>query len=635
MASNDNWRTGAKGIRPVRIANCSGYHGDPPREMYKQATLGDVDFITGDYLAEVNMANNAEAYAQAKHNGYEETAWEGLLQAIDVIADKRIKVAINGGALNAGGLALKVADLVRERGYDLKVAHVSGDNVLPKLGKHMPLQKEEALTHLDSANQHVTLTSESFMFTKKDREPREIVSANAYLGAHAIYEALQKGADIVICGRASDASPVIACAWYWWSWNNTSYDEIAGALVAGHLIECSAYVTGGNFSGFENFDLDHFVNPGFPIAEISKDGTCIITKHAGTGGMVTVDTCRSQLLYELQGNAYLNSDVKAYLNDVVMEQVEENRIHVSGIRGAPPPDTTKLAVFYKGGYELQALFNATGHSYERKAALFEKQIRALIGDTTLKDFDVLEFQRIGVPATNPMNQNSNTIYIRVFAQSTKADALNAINRAVRDISLRHYSGFHASLDSRALAPRPYLAYYPALWRQRGLEERFHFVNPDGTTTSYDTTPPPRFEDLGDRESYDTKAPVKIQGDLKTIRLGQVAHGRSGDKGANLNFGLYVQTQAQWNWLRSYMSRAKVQEMMGDDWQTDFSIERVEFPGIFAVHFVVYGILGRGVSSTKRLDGFGKGFIDYFRDKEVEVPVSILDAPISGLQPSRL
>ncbi|KAI8191156.1 hypothetical protein K4K51_012961 [Colletotrichum sp. SAR 10_75] len=419
----------------------------------------------------------------------------------------------------------------------------------------MPQQKEEALAHLDSANQHVTLTSESFMFTKKDREQREIVSANAYLCAHAIYEALQKGADIVICGRASDASPVIACAWYWWSWNNTSFDELAGALVAGHLIECSAY-------------------------------------HAGTGGMVTVDTCRSQLLYELQGNAYLNSDVKAYLDDVVMEQVEENRIRVSGIHGAPPPDTTKLAVFYKGGYELQALFNATGHSNERKAALFEKQIRALIGDDNLKDFDVLEFQRIGVPASNPMNQNSNTIYIRVFAQSTKPDALNAINRAVRDISLRHYSAF-------------------------------------------DTTPPPKFEDLGDRESYDTKTPVQIQGDLKTVRLGQVAHGRSGDKGANLNFGLYVQTQAQWDWLRSYMSRAKVQEMMGDDWQADFSIERVEFPGIFAVHFVVYGILGRGVSSTKRLDGFGKGFIDYFRDKEVEVPVSILDTTIGGFQPSRL
>lgn len=214
---------------------------------------------------------------------------------------------------------------VHETGHDLKVAYVSGDNVLPKLGKHMPQERDKALAHLDSANKHVTLTSESFMFTRKDRDPREIVSANAYLGAHAIFEALHKGADIVICGRASDASPVIACAWYWWSWNNTSYDELAGALIAGHLIECSAYVTGGNFSGFEDFEPERFICPGFPIAEISQDGTCIITKHLGTGGMVTIDTCRSQLLYEIQGNAYLNSDVKAYLDGVAMEQVGEDR----------------------------------------------------------------------------------------------------------------------------------------------------------------------------------------------------------------------------------------------------------------------------------------------------------------------
>lgn len=184
-------------------------------------------------------------------------------------------------------------------------------------------------------------------------------------------------------------------------------------------------------------------------------------------------------------------------------------------------------------------------------------------------------------------------------------------------------GFHASLDLRALAPRPYLAYYPALWLQHDIEEHFHIVNPDGTMESFDTTPPPRFEDLGVRESYDTETTIKIQGPLQRMRLGQIAHGRSGDKGANLNFGLYVHTQAQWDWLRSYLSRAKVQEMMGDDWQAKFSIERVEFPCIFAVHFVVYGILGRGVSSSKRLDGFGKGFMDYFRDKEVEVPLSIL------------
>lgn len=207
----------------------------------------------------------------------------------------------------------------------MKVAYVSGDNVLPKVGKYMPRRKDDALPHLDSVNDNVTLSSESFLFAQEDIEPREIVSANAYLGAHSIYEAFQKGADIIICGRVSDASPVIACAWYWWGWSATDYNELAGALVAGHLIECSAYVTGGNFAGFDAFDLDNFIIPGFPIAEIAQDGTCVVTKHAGTGGMVTVDTCRSQLVYELQGNVYLNSDVKAYLDGVEMEQVGKNR----------------------------------------------------------------------------------------------------------------------------------------------------------------------------------------------------------------------------------------------------------------------------------------------------------------------
>ncbi|CEI67434.1 unnamed protein product [Fusarium venenatum] len=395
MSSRNGWRAGEFGVRPVRVANCSGYHGDPAVDMYKQATLGDVDFITGDYLAEVNMANNAEAYAKGLHPGYEPTALEALELSIDAIAEKRIKVAINGGALNPEGLAVKVASLISQKGYDLKVAYVSGDNVLPKLDKYMPQQEHDALPHLDSLNPHVSLTPDTFIFANNGKEPQEIVSANAYLGAHAIYGAFLEGADIIICGRVSDASPVIACAWYWWSWKSTDYDELAGALIAGHLIECSAYVTGGNFAGFDAFDLEHFVDPGFPIAEIGRDGTSVITKHEGTGGMVTIDTCKSQLVYELQGNAYLNSDVKAYLDDIEMEQVDKDRytrVRVYGIRGAPPPDTTKLAVFYKGGYEMQALFNATGHNFEQKLALLEKQIRFHIGKKGLEELDFLEFK---------------------------------------------------------------------------------------------------------------------------------------------------------------------------------------------------------------------------------------------------
>ncbi|KAH7244987.1 hypothetical protein B0J15DRAFT_469648 [Fusarium solani] len=625
MSVTNNWRAGAFGVRPVRIANCSGYHGDPAQEMYKQATLGDVDFITGDYLAEVNMANNAEAFRQNRHPGYEETAWDGIQQTIDVISQKRIKVVINGGALNPGGLAMRVAKLVKDRGYDLKVAYISGDNILPQLGNHMPQQMEQALPHFDSGNHHVTVSPESFLFTREGQEPREIVSANAYLGAHSIYEALQKGADVVICGRASDASPVIACAWYWWSWKNTSYNELAGALIAGHLIECSAYVTGGNFAGFDAFDIERFVDPGFPIAEIDQDGTCVITKHPGTGGMVTIDTCSCQLLYELQGNVYLNSDVKAYLDDVSMEQIGFDRVRVSGVRGAPPPNTTKLAVFYKGGYEMQALFNASGYGVVKKLELFQKQVRFFLGEEALQRFDVLEFQQIGVPAPDPVDQNSSTVYFRIFAQAPEASLLNAISIAVRNVSLKHFSGFHSSLDMRTAIPRPYLAFYPALWHQSDIKECVHFVDPEGETESFTTCQPPAFEDLGQRQSYDAEPYIQTDLELCNVRLGDIALGRSGDKGANLNFGLFVRTPAQWDWLRSYLSRAKVQELLGTDWKAGYAIERVEFPKIFAVHFVVYGILGRGVSSSKRLDGFGKGFIDYFRDKVVQAPASIIDS----------
>jgi hypothetical protein len=191
--------------------------------------------------------------------------------------------------------------------------------------------------------------------------------------------------------------------------------------------------------------------------------------------------------------------------------------------------------------------------------------------------------------------------------------------------LRYHLGFHSSLDLRTTIPRPYLAYYPALWPQSDLEERVHFVTADGSTVSFDTSGPPKFEAVGERQTYDTEFPVDIKTEIRKVRLGDIALGRSGDKGANLNFGLFVDTRVEWDWLRSYMSCAKAQELFADDWRDEFTIERVEFPGIFTVHFVVYGILGRGVSSSRRLDGFGKGFVDYFRDKLVEVPYSLLEA----------
>ncbi|KAL0261339.1 hypothetical protein SLS55_002769 [Diplodia seriata] len=385
--------------------------------MYKQATLGDVDFITGDYLAEVNIAKNATAHAAGQHPGYEPSAWDGLAMSLDVIAAKRIKVALNGGALDPKALAERVAALAREKGLadSLTVAYIVGDDLRDRVcATALPTTEEEelgerVLPHLDDADQG------AFAFVRRrDGEtgasdakkegnqadaaapPATIVSANAYLGARGILTAFRHGADIVIAGRVADASPVVAAAWYWWGWSDNNYNALAGALVAGHLIECSAYVTGGNFAGFADrgrYGEDVFVDPGFPIAEVDADGKCVVTKHEGTGGVVDGDTVRSQLLYELQGNVYLHSDVKAVLDAVEVVEVGKDRVRVSEIRGLPPPPTTKLAIFYQGGYECQLLFNAAGYGWREKCELFEKQVRMQMGEQAIQKLDVFEFQR--------------------------------------------------------------------------------------------------------------------------------------------------------------------------------------------------------------------------------------------------
>lgn len=245
---------------------------------------------------------------------------------MDVINTKRIKVALNGGALNPKGLAEAVAELAKERNANLTVAYISGDDVLPEVRQRIQVAESSPLPHLDSVGDDVKF--KQGMTLPSDLNPEAIVSANAYLGARGIVAAFRNGADIVIAGRVSDASPVIAAAWYWWSWSDTDYDQLAGGLVAGHLIECSAYVTGGNYAGFTEAKYggwQNFTHPGFPIAEVDADGSCVITKHPGTGGFVDEDTVKCQLLYELQGNIYLHSDSKAVLDEVAIKQVGPDR----------------------------------------------------------------------------------------------------------------------------------------------------------------------------------------------------------------------------------------------------------------------------------------------------------------------
>jgi hypothetical protein len=406
--------------------------------MYRQATLGDVDFLVGDYLAEVNIAVNAEAYARGDHDGWEPSALEGLEMSLDVIHDKRIKVIINGGAQNPEGLARRVQAKITAQGLNLRVAYVYGDNVIPSIKE--ALASGNLPAHLDSENNEVTLAKNALEL--KEFEKKYVVSANAYLGARAIIKGLEAGADIIICGRVSDASPVIGAASWWHSWTDQSYDELAHGLVAGHMLECSGYATGANLSSFYEYPLKTLIDLPFPLAEISRDGTTIITKHKGTNGFVNEDTCRCQFLYELQGRDYLNSDVSADLQNVSIQQVGKDRVSISGIKGSPPPPTTKLAIFYHGGYAIDFTCNATGYATAAKWKLFESQARHFLKlrGFTEEHFQTLDFQVLGTPAVDPETQFSSTTYCRIFAQADEMQPLVTIYRALQDHGQQHFSG---------------------------------------------------------------------------------------------------------------------------------------------------------------------------------------------------
>lgn len=305
------------------------------------------------------------------------------------------------------------------------------------------------IPHFDSPNPSITLDPSTLDFLKPEND-MPIVTANAYLGYRAIKKGLDLGADIVICGRVADASPVMAAAAWWHGWEETDYNELAAALVGGHLIECSTYVTGGNFSGAHERPVSDFVELGCPIAEIASDGGVVITKHEALGGFVTEDTVKCQLLYELQGDIYLNNDVKADLSRVTVSKTSSpNRVAVSGVQGRPPPPTTKLAVFYRAGFQNELLLNASGYATQHKWGIQEAQIREKLRMwQVLDELDVLDFQRIGVPMEDPDCQLASTTYMRIFAQARQEASLRKVAAAWNDTFMSHFPGAYSPLKPK-------------------------------------------------------------------------------------------------------------------------------------------------------------------------------------------
>jgi len=594
------------GQRPVRIANCSGFYGDRLTALEEMVTGGPVDVVTGDYLAEVTMLVLARSRLRRPGGGYAATFLRQLAPIATEIAARGIKVVVNAGGLDPAGLANATRDILEQLGVHLVVSHVEGDDLTARIPEL--LSEGHELAHLDTSAPFATWG-------------HEVLTANAYLGGFGIKAALRGGADIVVTGRVADASLASGVAAWWWDWSPDEYDALAGAVVAGHVIECGAQATGGNFSGF--LDIGGLTHPGFPLAEIDRDGTSVITKHEGTGGAVSVDTVTAQLLYEIGAPDYLNPDVVARLDTVALHQVDEDRVAITGVMGRPAPITTKVAITGLGAWRNSTTVVLTGLEVDDKAGLFESTVRAqLEGDEGIND---LRFTRIGRPDQDPEDQMAGSCLLQIAVDGEESSCGRAFSSLLVGLALSNFPGiYYTDVPSNG---SPYGVYWPTLIDQSIVG---HVVaHADGRREAI----PAHLPDLSlqasdhDLSHHDLTADFRYQ-PLVTdtlyvdAPLGVIANARSGDKGGNANVGIWVQTSAAWRWLLATMTVQQFKELVPE--AAGLHIDRFELANLKAVNFVVHELLDGGATEARRFDKQAKALGEYLRARYLPIPAELLD-----------
>ncbi|KAK0117711.1 hypothetical protein ONS95_012040 [Cadophora gregata] len=680
-------RTRGRG-RAVRIAGASGSASDRRHAFASLAAnhpSDPIDVIIGDWMSEANMTSlvlkSSSKSTQTGEVAYERTFLSSLSPALPDIARYGIKVAVNAGGSDTQGLFREVCKMVRKKGLEsrVKVAWIEGDDVLrvvkEKLrdsenrkerdGKGSKWQrmrnveiKEGRLKGwkvFDAWMEGADVGDEvrAFLDEEKGGEKEgseeegergiedfenlctgeklrdwafkdDIIGAQAYLGGMGIAKAFTEGADIVICGRVSDASPVIGAAAWWHGWEADDFDVLAKAFVAGHMIECSTYVCGGNFSGFKDFEANGnggWLDIGFPIAEIGEKGEVVITKQKGTGGVVSVDTCKAQLLYEIQGPWYFNSDVTAVLDEINFEQLSTDRVAVTGVKAQPPPPTTKIGITARGGFQAEVHYFLVGLDITTKAKMLERQIRHALGDTSR--FHVLNFTLNGTAAENPSDQNAATVDFRVFAQARNIRDISTESflRPVIDLIMSTYPGATFHLDIRQGFPKPVQEYYVALLPQSDIRQVVHMQ--DGKKHMIE---PPRKTNVFPRQQpSEGLTAVAMRTCSETVRgpLGWLVHARSGDKGSNANVGFWVRHQDEYDWLRLLLSTDTMKELLAKEYNGK-KIDRFELPNILAVHFLLHDHLDRGVSCSSTYDFLAKNVAEFLRSRYVDLPKRFLN-----------
>ena len=582
----------------IKIANCSGYYGDKLSAAKDMVDGGPIDVLTGDYLAELTMAILFNQKLQrGEDKGYVGTFLKQIKEIAASCKEKNIKIVTNAGGLNPKSMAMEIEKILKEQSVDMKVAYIDGDDLMPRISD-------------------LIKSGENFKNIDKDKNLNDSdfipLTANAYLGAWGIKEALDNGADIVVCPRVTDAAVVIGPAAWKYNWKRDNFDALAGALAAGHIIECGCQATGGNYAFFK--EVPSFDNVGYPIAEIFEDGSFNITKHPATGGLVSVGTVTAQLLYEISSSAYINPDVIAHFDTLKIEEVEKDKVFVSGCRGSSPPNKHKVCINLAGGYRNGMEIILTGLDIEEKAEVFTNALFNSVGGK-----DQFEEVSIQLHRTDKENPSSNEEAMASLLVSVKSKDQNLVGRLfsakIIELALANIPGFFAQGGVKSSGP--VVVYWPALLDSKYIKEKV-YINGD----EIEVLPTSQLEL---EEIYYQKEPINIENieikNEKTIYFGDIFGTRSGDKGGCANLGIWAKNKNAFSFLYDFLNEEKLKELLPD--LKDFKIERYELPNINSLNFYIHDILQDGVSSNDRKDSQAKSLGEYLRAKKIKVPQSII------------
>ncbi len=568
------------GAVPLRIGNASGFYGDRFDAMREMLTGGELDVLTGDYLAELTMLILGRDRLKDPGAGYARTFLRQLEECLGLAHERGVRIVSNAGGLNPAGLADAVRELADRLGIPVRIAHVEGDD----------LKAGDTARYPDS------------------------LAAYAYLGGFGIAACLREGADVVVTGRVTDAALVTGPAAAHFGWERTDHDRLAGAVVAGHVLECGAQATGGNYAFFQEAregggDLGH---PGFPLAELHEDGSCVITKHPGTGGIVDVGTVTAQLLYETAGARYPGPDVTARLDTVRLTQDGPDRVRINGVRGEAPPPTLKVGLNRLGGFRNEVTFVLTGLDIEAKAALVREQMTDALARSPPAD---IRWDLVRTDRPDADTEETASALLRLVVRDRDQQTVGrALSGAAVELALASYPGFHV------LAPpgkgTPY-GVFEDVYVPHGAVDHVAVLH-DGRRVPV----PPAYDTLVLDEVPEPPLPEPLPaGPVRRAPLGLVAGARSGDKGGNANVGVWARTDEAWRWLAHTVTVDRFRELLPET--RALPVTRHVLPNLRALNFLVEGILGEGVAAQHRFDPQAKALGEWLRSRHLDIPEALL------------